>query len=454
MRADVVVIGSGLGGLVCARLLAEQGCRVLVLEQATQPGGCTLAYRRRGVELDTGLHYIGGLGDGESLHGIFRQLGLLDLPWQRMDDCFEHIRHEGHDYYFSQGFDNFATTLAKDFPEDAEGLRTIASLLRQTASASAHDEQFQQQIETSAWDFLCQTIHNPLLREILCVPISLKGEMRKESLPLFTWLHVNSGCIESAWRLKSSGNQIVNVLIDAIQQRGGEVKTQQKVVELVQEEGRITRAVCADGNVYEADLFISDAHPAQTMQMVSGKAGIFGRRVSRLENTEGSFTVSLVLKSGVLPYFNYNQYLMRGEQRMLISARTPEDNSHYATVLDLLQPMSIHAFPRDEHYEESKQAHAEEAILWAEEAIPGLSGMVEHRYVSTPHTYKRYTLTPDGSSFGLRKDWRNPLTTFLSPRTPYANLFLTGQSLMVHGMQGVTMAAADTVSTINALLQS
>lgn len=451
MKADAVIIGSGLGGLVCGCLLAKLGQRVIVLEQAAKPGGCTLAYHRRGVELDTGFHYVGGLGEGESLHGIFQQLGLMDLPWKRMDANFEHIRHEGRDYFFAQGFDRFAETLAHDFPEDREGLQTIAALLRQTASASAHDEQFQQQTEMSAWDFLCQTIHNPLLREILCVPISLKGEMRKDSLPLFTWLHVNSGCIESAWRLKGSGELIVDTLIKSICQHGGEVRTKQKVVELTQEDGRITRALCEDGSSYEADLFISDAHPAQTMQMVSGKVGIYGRRVSRLENTEGSFTVSLVLKPEALPYFNYNQYLMRGDKRMLISARVPEDDSRFVTVLDLLQPMSIQAFPRDEQYEHNKQTHADEAIRWAEEAIPELSRMVQHRYVSTPHTYKRYTLTPDGSSFGLRKDWRSPLTTFLSPRTPFANLFLTGQSLMVHGVQGVTMAAMDTIRTLSPL---
>lgn len=451
MKADVVVIGSGLGGLICGRLLANQGKKVVVLEQATQPGGCTLAYHRRSTELDTGFHYVGGLGEGESLHGIFQQLGLMDLSWMRMDECFEHIRYEGRDYCFAQGFDNFAATLAKDFPEDEDGLKTLANLLRQTATSSAHDEQFQQQTQTSAWDFLCQTIHNPLLREILCVPISLKGEMRKESLPLFTWLHVNSGCIESAWRLKGSGNLIVRKLTDAIYARGGEVLTRKRVVELTQEEGRITRAVCEDGSIYEADLFISDAHPALTMQLVSGKVGIYGRRVNRLENTEGSFTVSLVLKPETLRYFNYNQYLMQGEQRMLINLRQPEDDSQYVRVIDLLLPMSIHEFSRDEHYESHKQARAEAAIRWAEEVIPGLCDMVERRYVSTPHTYLRYTLTPDGSSFGVRKDWRSPLTTFLSPRTPLANLFLTGQSLMVHGVQGVAMAAVDTVHTINAL---
>ena len=54
---DVVVIGSGLGGLVCARQLAKEGRSVLVLERQAQPGGCLQSYRRGNFEFDTGLHY-------------------------------------------------------------------------------------------------------------------------------------------------------------------------------------------------------------------------------------------------------------------------------------------------------------------------------------------------------------------------------------------------------------
>ncbi len=85
MKYDVVVIGSGFGGLACALLLSKAGCRVLVLEAHWQPGGCMQSYQRKGHTFDTGLHYVGGLDDGETLHDVFGQLGLLRLPWHRMD---------------------------------------------------------------------------------------------------------------------------------------------------------------------------------------------------------------------------------------------------------------------------------------------------------------------------------------------------------------------------------
>jgi all-trans-retinol 13,14-reductase len=91
---------------------------------------------------------------------------------------------------------------------------------------------------------------------------------------------------------------------------------------------------------------------------------------------------------------------------------------------------------------------ADECIQLAERVIPGLHTMVEKRYTSSPLTWQHYTLTPCGSAFGVRKDCRAPLLTTLSPKTPVPNLFLTGQSLVLHGLEGVTRTAFNTLDAV------
>ena len=140
----------------------------------------------------------------------------------------------------------------------------------------------------------------------------------------------------------------------------------------------------------------------------------------------------------------------------MVSCRVPEDGT-YARQIDLLTPLSWKLFMpwentvvgrRGEIYELQKERLADDCIRLAEKAIPGLRDMVERRYTSTPLTWRDYTLSPCGSAFGIRKDCRQPLLTMLSPKTPIANLFLTGQSLVLHGLEGVTMTAFKTLETI------
>jgi len=78
---SVVIIGAGLGGLLCGRILSRNGWQVTVLEQGLQAGGALQSFVRDGIRFDTGFHTVGGLGPGEPLEQIFRPLGLMDLPW-------------------------------------------------------------------------------------------------------------------------------------------------------------------------------------------------------------------------------------------------------------------------------------------------------------------------------------------------------------------------------------
>ena len=82
-----------------------------------------------------------------------------------------------------------------------------------------------------------------------------------------------------------------------------------------------------------------------------------------------------------------------------------------------------------------------------ERFLPELKSQIL-RYASTPLTWRDYTLALEGSAYGVRKDFRNPLETFLSPRTPVPNLLFTGQNLLLHGVHGVTLTAFHTCAEV------
>ena len=323
---------------------------------------------------------------------------------------------------------------------------------------------------TSAYGFLKETFSDQLLLNALCGS-SLKMELCKEKLPLYTFAQGNNSFIQSSWRLKGDGDLIVNKLITDIRSMGGEIICNAEVEELIEKDGQLVAARCANGETYEANLFISNAHPAVTCSLVkesSKMKKVYKKRIGNLENTYGMFTLSLALKPETLKYFNFNQYIYKEADvwdyytkpgpvsGILISCRCPEEGE-YTQVIDIITPMPWEQIEkwsdttighRGEEYKEFKARKADECIALAEQFIPGLSSMIQDRYMSTPLTYRDYTLTPYGSAYGVRKDYHNPMMTLLSAKTPIPNLLLTGQSLTLHGLLGVTMSSLFTVAEV------
>ncbi|MCH3980913.1 MAG: NAD(P)/FAD-dependent oxidoreductase [Prevotella sp.] len=476
---DIVIIGSGLGGLECGVILAKSGRSVLVLERAHHPGGCMQSYKRQGLAFDTGLHYVGGLAEGQSLNKVFRYLGLMDLPWKRLDQEFEHISICGEDFTLEQGYDPFVESLSQRFPMERKALEAYVGMLQHSErmqkmplNPMADERAFDAELlDEGAYDYLQETFQDQRLINVLSAA-SMKMELRKESLPLFNFVHGNSGFIESSWRLQGDGSQLVNRLVAQIQASGGKVVCDSDVEELVEEDGQIVKANCANGESYEGKVFITDIHPAQACNLVRNSRRIhkaYLRRINSLENTFGMFTLSLVLKPGLLPYFNYNQYIystpdiwsfydapepVRG---IMVSCRVPEDGSRYATQVDIMTPMpwkecelwtNTSVGHRGNAYEEMVLRKAEECLALAAQKIPRLSTMIQQQYISTPLTYRDYLNAPQGTAFGLRKDYHHSMMTFLSPMTPVRNLLMTGQNLILHGVQGVTMTSLFTCNRL------
>ena len=153
MRYDVVIIGSGFGGLVCAHLLAKAGKRVLVLERQQQPGGCIQSYQRKGQAFDTGLHYVGGLGEGQTLNRIFSHLGLMKLPWHHLDsEGFDLVTIGDETFAFAEGYDHFVEKLSARFPQERKALQQYVQTLRESEAVAFGSNDAYRLFGVSAYD--------------------------------------------------------------------------------------------------------------------------------------------------------------------------------------------------------------------------------------------------------------------------------------------------------------
>jgi len=448
----IAIIGSGLGGLECAFILAKNGHEVTVLEQNARVGGCMQSFRREGITFDTGMHYVGGLGEGESLEWLFRYFGLTGLPWSRLsEECTDKIYLKEQSYDIPSGYERYVSSLGARFPGQEKGIREYARHIMEILSCNRSrlgNSDKMGLFGASAYDFLHEHIGDTVLAEVIS-GASMRLLKSPETLSLYEFAQINGSFMQSAWRLKGGGWQIAESLAESVRKFGGNIRTGCKIVSLRENDGKVGFAETDDGEKIVADIFISDIHPAAALSLIEGNIRkSYTSRIHSLKNSPGVFTVNIKLKPGKVKYRNFNLHIHSGKRYVMASFYAPPEGNH-AEALDILTPVSAQCFEgRNEDYEERKASLASEYINLACEAVPELKESIDKFWTSSPLTYSDFISSPDGSAFGIIKDCRDPLATVLSPKTPLSNLFLTGQNINLHGALGVSMTSLYTCAAI------
>jgi all-trans-retinol 13,14-reductase len=96
---------------------------------------------------------------------------------------------------------------------------------------------------------------------------------------------------------------------------------------------------------------------------------------------------------------------------------------------------------RGQEYLDFKKAKAETLINLVEQRFPHLKNCIETYYTSTPLTYRDYTATREGSLYGIERDCRDPLKSYVPSKTKVPNLYFTGQNINLHGAIGVAIGS-------------
>ena len=73
---DAIIIGAGIGGLVCGCYLAKAGMKVLITEKNFKVGGYCTSFKRDDVLFDACVHLIGGCGENGVITNILRDLKM------------------------------------------------------------------------------------------------------------------------------------------------------------------------------------------------------------------------------------------------------------------------------------------------------------------------------------------------------------------------------------------
>lgn len=476
----VVIIGSGLGGLLTAAILSKNGFEVEVIEKNKRIGGCLMSYQKDGGFFETGVHYIGGLDDGQTLNKIFTYSGILPkLKISRLDiNGFDQIVFGNFDNKidFAQGYEQYIETLSKVFPNERKSLEAycshIKAVCRRFPLYNLENGSFLEKgevLETNAMETIGSFFTSEILSNSLAANNLLYAGNSRYS-PFYIHALITNSYIESAWQCREGGSQIAAILGEFIEENGGKIFRGAEVTELIEEEKIISKAVTSDSRIFCGDYFISDLHPAATVKLVKSESlrKAYINRITELENSIGVFSLNVTFKEASFPYENHNTYYFQNHQDVwrttdYIPEKWPNSYAFYLTrgengfaksaaILCYMKFSEVARWKntyntvfnpssRDDGYLEFKERKAELLFKLIESNHPGFTMAVKSYHTATPLTLRDYTGTPEGSIYGIVRDFKNPIRTFIPSRTKIKNLLLTGQNLSLHGVLGVSVSA-------------
>jgi len=486
---DILVIGSGLGGLVSALILAKEGLKVCVLEKNNQYGGNLQTFSRDKLVFDTGVHYLGGLSKGQNLNTFFSYLEIMDdLDLQRMDeDGYDRISfgEDAIDYPHAQGYQNFVEQLSVYFPDERENLENYCEEIQYVCSqfprynVVGKDNYNEEILHLNTRRFIESVTSDKKLQSVLLGSNFLyAGD--SENVPFYVHALTVNSYIQSAYKCIKGGSQISKLLIRKLRQYGADIHKHAEVTGFIFDDNNVLTSVkTASGKEYTAKKIISNIEIRSTIKLIGEERlkKSFLNRVLSWEPVSSCFSVYLVLKPNTIPNFNYNVYHYSSEELVWSAFRYRKEtwpetymlssspSRHYPEFAESLTAISYMDFDevkdwentfntvaddheRGEMYERFKLAKAEQMLDALEKKIPDLTHAVKKIYTSSPLSYRDYIGSFEGNMYGYMKNSENPLKTMVSPRTKIDNLFLTGQSVNMHGILGVTIGAFNTCSEI------
>ena len=483
-KYDVIIIGGGIGGLTSGIILSKEGLSVCVLEQHSVIGGCLQSFKRHGRTLDTGMHYIGSMGEGEIMHQYFKYFGIADdLRLRKLsDDGFDYFHFsDGEVYSHAAGNERFIDTLATRFPEDRKGIEAIVGKMQNIGDMIApevlrggklYNRGGKDYTSVSAYSEIEKSISNDRLRNVMAGNTGLYAGDRLTT-SMYEYGVITHSYIQGAYAFEDGSQQLADLMVRQIERNGGEVRLNARVEKIHLEGDKAEYVEMTSGERVYGDKIISSIHPSTTFSMLENNTvykKAFFTRMNSLANTYGIFTTYLLMKPNTVKYENHNHFYFNiddvwGLEGMykgvnipgVLMCMQPNSRNEYTDVISLLVPMPFEQCARwadttvgrrGEEYKAFKEQFGNAVIDFVSQFNPNLKGNIEMIHTASPLTYRDYTSTPEGSAYGLVKDCRNPLASLVFARTKISNLLITGQSLNIHGCLGATISSAVTCSEI------
>ena len=453
---DVVVVGSGLGGLASAAMLARAGLGVLLVERGAATGGYAHGFKRGPYTFDPACHFT---ADRSLLDHLLAHLGVSDQVEIIELDHFYLAHLPDYQIHAPLGFEAFVEEHVRLFPEQEKGLREFFALCEEV-HASAHrlppqlslkdlDEAAAKyprlfQYEKATMQEVLDEHFSDLKVKAACAAAWPYPGSPPEALSFLTMAQIIMLHVEGTISCLGGFQSLVDALQLAFLRSGGELLLDTSVVRIGVEDGRATGVMLDGGRFVRAGAVISNADARLTFETLVGPEHLpaaFLRKLRRMVPSLSAFIVFAATDLDLSQYpvshetFLHLSYdhdaifrdMLQGKPGGLwLNVPTLVDptlapEGHHTLTMTSLVPYDIGS-----PWEQERERFARDLVRSFHHIIPGLEDQIEVLETATPLTLERYAGNDRGATYGWANTPRQTASRRLPRVTPIEGLFLAG----------------------------
>ncbi|MCG3221645.1 MAG: NAD(P)/FAD-dependent oxidoreductase [Candidatus Heimdallarchaeota archaeon] len=457
---DVIIIGSGMGGLGSGLYLKKKNpnLKTLILEQHSIPGGSVNGFKRKGYYFDSGAEGLVYCGEGQVFRKGLEEVGVFQ-DFISIDPV-EVMKYQDRTVIMHNKLEKFIEELIKHFPDEEEEIKSYFEIIKKMS-----DEYFSLSINNLDTSFrtllkivftrptlrkygtktfqqlLDKFITNPDLRKILAVYSLWLGVLPDKISAPSAAIAFNSPFIDGNFYPKGGMLAFAKNMVKAFKLNGGEVKYNSKVEKILFHKKKAVGVRLEDGSIFYGKWIISNADLRKTVFDFVGKDFFkksYQNFISKIKQSITGFAVFLGLDTHLDDYHSHIAYNVDAEkyiERLRADKFEPEEvliripqnidpslrNDKGSSVI--LLSMAPYNYKKkwgigkdgkkNDTYHELKEIFANKLIKLAEKVIPDLTQKIKVKEIATPLTYERYIQSTEGSWYGPQIDQKLP--SFKSP---------------------------------------